>query len=81
MKVTNSSEIEQALLTNQIDIGMIEGVVSDENLIAAPMCKDELVIVCGKAHPFAKKEKYFSKGVRGTKLRQQRKRKYRAESV
>ena len=65
VKVTNSSEIEQALLTNQIDIGMIEGVVSDENLIAAPMCKDELVIVCGKAHPFAKKESISLKALEG----------------
>ena len=65
VKVTNSSEIEQALLTNQIDIGMIEGVVSDENLIAAPMCKDELVIVCRKAHPFAKKESISLKALEG----------------
>ncbi|MBS7225139.1 MAG: LysR family transcriptional regulator [Clostridiaceae bacterium] len=55
--VTNSSEIEQALLSNQIDIGLIEGSVSDENLTMIPMCKDELVLVCGTTHPFAKQGK------------------------
>lgn len=63
--VTNSSEIEQALLTNQIDIGMIEGSVSDENLIAIPICKDELVIVCGNTHPFANETSIDLKALEG----------------
>lgn len=53
--VTNSSEIEQALLNNQIDIGIIEGAMNSEYLIATPICEDELVLVCGKKHPFASK--------------------------
>lgn len=56
VKVANSSEIEKALLRNQIDVGIVEGVVEDENLIAIPVCEDELVIVCGKTHPFANKK-------------------------
>lgn len=65
VKVTNSSEIEQALLTNQIDIGIIEGFVADENLITIPICKDELVIVCGKTHPFANKKGITLKSLDG----------------
>lgn len=57
VKVMNSSEVEQALLTNEIDIGLIEGFVVDECLTSIPMCKDELLIVCGKKHPFANKKK------------------------
>lgn len=63
--VTNSSEIEQALLTSQLDIGLIEGSVSDENLTVLPVCQDELVIVCGKAHPFARKKSISLKSLDG----------------
>lgn len=51
--VTNSSNIEQALLNNQVDIGLIEGTINNEQLIALPFCEDELVLVCGKNHPLA----------------------------
>lgn len=65
VKVMNSSEVEQALLTNQIDIGLIEGVVVDECLTSIPMCKDELVIVCGKKHPFANKKEMTLESLHG----------------
>ena len=52
--VANTSEMERAILNNQVDFGLIEGVVSNENLSCTPICEDELVIVCGKQHPFAK---------------------------
>ena len=65
VKVANSSEIEEALFTNQIDLGMIEGSVSNENLIAIPMCEDELVLVCGKTHPFANKKSITLKALEG----------------
>lgn len=51
--VTNTSEIEQAILNNQVDFGLIEGALDNENLYCTPICEDELVIVCGKQHPFA----------------------------
>ncbi len=51
--VANSSEIEYALLNNQVDIGIIEGMINSENLSTTPICKDELVFVCGRHHPLA----------------------------
>lgn len=65
VNVTNSSEVEKALLTNQIDVGIIEGLVSDENIVAVPMCKDELVIVCGNTHPLADKKSIVLKELEG----------------
>lgn len=65
VKVTNSSEIERALLTNEADVGIIEGVVSDENIIAVPICRDELVIVCGRTHPFANKKSIVLQALEG----------------
>lgn len=52
--VTNSSEIEQAVLNNKVDLAIVEGTIQNEALTAEPICEDELVIVCGKNHPLAK---------------------------
>ena len=52
--VTNSAEIEQAVLHNQVDMAIVEGVIRNENLLVTPVCEDELVVVCGKRHPLAK---------------------------
>ncbi len=52
--VTNSSEIEKAVLNNQVDLAIVEGTITNENLVETPVCEDELVIVCGKCHPLAK---------------------------
>lgn len=54
--VTNSTEIERAILDNQVDLGIIEGTIQNENLTAVPICEDELVIVCGKKHSLAKEK-------------------------
>ncbi len=51
--VTNSAQIEQAILDSQVDIGIVEGTIKNENLTAIPVCEDELVIVCSQAHPLA----------------------------
>lgn len=51
--VTNSAQIEQAILDNQVDVGIVEGTIKNENLTAVPVCKDELVIVCGQTHPLS----------------------------
>ena len=52
--VTNSSDIEQAILTNEVDLGIVEGIIKSEELLTTPICEDELVLVCGKEHPLAK---------------------------
>ena len=54
--VANSAEIEQAVMTNQVDFGMVEGMVRNQELLVTPICEDELVLVCGKNHPLAKEE-------------------------
>ncbi len=51
--VTNSAQIEQAILDSQVDIGIVEGTIKNENLTAVPICDDELVIVCSQTHPLA----------------------------
>ena len=52
--VANSSEIERAILNNEVDLGIVEGILKSSELQVTPICEDELVVVCGRNHPLAK---------------------------
>ena len=54
--VANSSDIERAILCNEVDIGIVEGILKSSELLITPVCEDELVVVCGSRHPLAKRE-------------------------
>lgn len=51
--IDNSEKIQQYILSNQIDIGLIEGIVYNPYIAEHKFRDDELVMVCGNAHPFA----------------------------
>lgn len=55
VKVTiqNSQKIVQAVLKNELDLGLVEDKVQHEQLEAIPFMQDELYFVCGKNHPLA----------------------------
>lgn len=53
--VDNTSRIEKMLLSNEVDIGIVEGVVTNPDLVINPVCQDKLVLVCGKCHRLAGK--------------------------
>lgn len=55
--VANSAQIEKAILKNEVDLGIVEGMIQSKELIITPVFKDEVVIVCGKTHPLAKEKK------------------------
>ena len=55
--VANSSDIEQAVLNYEVDLGIVEGIIKSRDLILTPICEDELVVVCGKNHELAKEKK------------------------
>lgn len=54
--VANSSRIEQAILSNEVDLGIVEGILKSSDLLVTPVCEDELVVVCGSGHPLAKEK-------------------------
>lgn len=54
--VANSSDVEQAVLGNEVDLGIVEGIMKSRDLLITPVCEDELVVVCGKKHPLAKEK-------------------------
>ena len=57
VRVANSSEIEQAILDNEVDLGIVEGILKSKDLLVTPVCEDEVVVVCGKDHRLANEEK------------------------
>ncbi len=53
-RVGASGEIEQDILSNNLDIGVVEGVVHSDYIVQKVLKEDELVAVCSGAHPFAR---------------------------
>lgn len=53
--IHNSDAIEEKLLKNEVDIGLIEGTVHSPNLTCHRFCEDRLVVVCAPEYPLAQK--------------------------
>jgi Transcriptional regulator len=48
----NTENIENMLLQDQIDIGVVEGIIHSSDIITTPFMQDRLVLICGKQHRF-----------------------------
>lgn len=53
--INNSDKIQQYVLSNQIDLGLIEGIVHSSYIKHQQFHEDELVLICANDHPFAEK--------------------------
>ncbi|MBO0952843.1 LysR substrate-binding domain-containing protein [Fibrella forsythiae] len=49
----NTEQIEQALLHDEIDLGLVEGRTHHSDIRYTPFVQDELVLVCRADHPLA----------------------------
>lgn len=54
--IDNSDKIQQHVLSNQIDIGLIEGIVHSPYLLEKKFRDDELILICANNHLFAQIE-------------------------
>lgn len=54
--VNNTSEIENMILKNEVDIAIVEGIANHPDLIHTKVCKDQLLLVCNRNHALAQKE-------------------------
>jgi DNA-binding transcriptional LysR family regulator len=54
--VGNTETIEEKLLSNELDIAIVEGKVKSQDLIVKPELEDYLVLICSTKHPFAQKK-------------------------
>lgn len=51
----NTEQIEKALLDKEIDLGIVEGKSKNQEISYSDFIKDEIVLVCSKDHPLARK--------------------------
>ena len=49
----NTKVIENMLLTDQIDIALVEGETMSSDILVFPFMDDELVLICARQHKFA----------------------------
>lgn len=54
--VDNTHAVEQLLLENRIDLGLVEGLVQSPDILERPISEDQLVIVAAPAHPLSSKK-------------------------
>lgn len=66
--VDNTSRIERSILSNEADIGIIEGIAESDELTLIPLITDELVLICGKNHRLSSAGKIFFKDLEGENL-------------
>jgi LysR family transcriptional regulator, transcriptional activator of the cysJI operon len=58
--VNNTKIIEGMLLLDQLDIGLVEGKIQSQGILGEAFMNDELVLVCGSSHLFARKQRINS---------------------
>lgn len=54
--VNNTMHIEEMLLHNELDIALVEGIISHEEIMTSAAFDDNLCIICGKDDPLVGKE-------------------------
>lgn len=50
----NTEKIEKMILHDEIDIGLVEGEISNPDILKNPFMNDELILICGCDHRFSK---------------------------
>ena len=58
-EIHNTSELEEMLLNDNLDLALVEGEIHSEYLITKPFMNDELVFIIGQNHPLANIEITF----------------------
>lgn len=54
--VDNTQVIEDQILDDQIDLGIVEGTIRSKYIKTEVLCTDDLTIICGPDHPYSRKE-------------------------
>ena len=63
--VDNTKHLEEKLVHNELDVALVEGIITREEIVTIPVMVDTLYLVCGKKHPFAKKKTVTMEELRG----------------
>ena len=49
--------LEESIVSNQLDLALIEGIPTHEHIQKLSFFKDELAVICAREHPLAEKQK------------------------
>jgi DNA-binding transcriptional LysR family regulator len=49
----NTMQVEQMILSDRLDLGLVEGETILPDILSRPFLEDTLVLICGAEHPFA----------------------------
>lgn len=63
--IGNTKTIEEKLLSSELDVGVVEGVIKSPDLISIPMVDDFLVLACSHQHPFASRTTFSLSDLEG----------------
>lgn len=55
VRVQNTRDIERALLAGELDVALVEGMLTAAHLVEVAYASDHLVVVCAHDHPFAER--------------------------
>lgn len=53
--IDNTAKIEQGILNNHLDIGLVEGSITNEDIITTSFMRDEMMFICRKDSKYAEK--------------------------
>ncbi len=51
----NTTQIEKLILSDRLDLGLVEGEITMSDIISKPFAEDTLVLICGKNHHFSER--------------------------
>lgn len=54
--VQNTRSIEELLIHSELDLALVEGLISNPDIITKPVFVDHLSVICGATHSFANRE-------------------------
>ena len=63
--IDNTSILEHRMMHNELDIALIEGMITRKEIYTEPVIDDRLELICSKNHPFADRESIFIEELRG----------------
>lgn len=54
--VDNTNVLEHRLLRGELDIALVEGIITRDAIVTRPVLEDSMCLICGMDHPFASRE-------------------------
>lgn len=62
--VENTQRLEDRLLHNEVDIALIEGIITNDKIAKLPLTEDALEVICARAHPLWGKKQVEAEALR-----------------